>query len=106
MAFSSYGQVEIESQDIVNFIDKEVKVKAKVAGIFYGKPEGKVIFLNMGENFPNEIFQTIVYKDKAEPFGDLKRFEGKQVFIQGKVSMYKKKIQIVLNDTKQIEIVN
>ena len=107
IAFSSYGQVEIESQDIANFIGKEVKVKAKVAGIYYGKGgEGKVISLNMGENFPKEVFAAKIWRDKLELFGDLKRFEGKEVLIKGEVSMYDKKIQIFLNNTKQIELVN
>ena len=107
MAFSSYGQVEIESQDIINFVGKEVKVKAKVAGIYYGKGgEGKVISLNMVENFPKEVFAAKIFRDKLEPFGDLKRFEGKEVILKGEVSMYNKKVQIVLNDVKQIEIVN
>lgn len=106
VAFSSYGQVEIESQDIINFIGKEVKVKAKVAGIYYGKPEGKVIIFNMVENFPKEVFAAKIFRDKLEPFGDLKRFEGKEVILKGEVSMYNKKVQIILNDAKQIELSN
>ena len=107
VAFSSYGQVEIESQDIANFIGKEVKVKAKVAGIFYGKGgEGKVISLNMVENYPKEVFAAKIWRDKLEPFGDLKRFEGKEVILKGEVSMYNKKIQIVLSSAKQIELAN
>ena len=116
LAFSSYGQVEIESQDIANFIGKEVKVKAKVAAIFYGKPEGKVIVFNMGEKHPDELFQAIVFKDKAELFGDLKKFEDKEIVLIGKVSLYPKMLekddkrkqyfQIILNNAKQIELAN
>ena len=114
IAFSSYGQVEIESQDIANFIGKEVKVKAKVAGIF--DKGAMVIAFNMVENYPKQVFQAIIYKDKAELFGDLKRFEGKEVTLNGKVSLYPKVLekdgkrkqyfQIILNNAKQIELIN
>jgi DNA/RNA endonuclease YhcR with UshA esterase domain len=103
-AFSSQAQVEIESQDIANYLDKEVIVKAKVAAIYYGKEDTKVVRLNMVENYPNEHFQLVIFKDKLELFGDLKQYEGKELTVKGKVNEHKKKFQIILNKPEQIQL--
>jgi exonuclease VII large subunit len=108
-AFSSQAQVEIESQDIANYLDKEVIVKAKVAAIYYGKEDSKTTLLNMVEKYPNQEFNLVIFKDKLEIFGDLKQYEGKEVTVRGKVSLYitkndKKQFQIKLFNPEQIQL--
>jgi DNA/RNA endonuclease YhcR with UshA esterase domain len=47
----------------------------------------------------------IIFARATNQFGDLKKLEGKQVEVQGKIEDYKDKLQIILNSTNQLKVV-
>ncbi len=104
-----FAQIAIKSEDIAKYVGQKVEVKAKVAGVYKGE---KFAALNMVEKYPNQVFEGLVFADKAEAFGDLSKYEGKEVTILGEVSLFpkvpkegkKQKIQIILSNPEQIEI--
>jgi hypothetical protein len=113
MLFATHAlaaQLNIKSEDIAKYVGQKVEVKAKVAGIF--TKNAKFVALNMVEDYPNQVFETLIFADKLEKFGDLAKYEGKEVTILGEVSLFpkvpkegkKQKIQIILSSPDQIEI--
>jgi hypothetical protein len=105
-----FAQIAIKSEDIAKYVGQKVEVKAKVAGIFKKNP--KFVALNMVEDFPKQVFQAIIFADKFEQFGDLTKYEGKEVTILGQVSLFpkvpkdgkKQNLEIILKSPEQIEI--
>lgn len=110
ISLNVFTQIEIKSEEIAKYVGQKVVVTAKVASIY--KKNEKLKILNMVNDFPNHIFQAIVFKENFEKFTDLDKFEGKEVMILGEVSLYpkipqegkKQQIQIILNAPEQLEI--
>ncbi len=108
---SIMAQVEINSSEIAKNVGQKVSITAKVAGIYKGSP--KYVLLNMVENYPNQVFNAVIFADKLEKFGSLDKYEGKEVTLLGEVSLFpkipkegqKQRIQIILNEVEQIDIV-
>ena len=46
-----------------------------------------------------------IFARATNQFGDLKKIEGKQVEIKGKVEEYQDKAQIILNSTNQLKVI-
>ena len=107
---SASAQIEIKSEDIVKYVGQKVSVTATVAGIY--KKNEKLRTLNMVQDFPNQTFQAIIFKDNLEKFVDLDKYEGKEVTLLGEVSLFpkiaqvgkKQNVQIILNTPEQIEL--
>jgi hypothetical protein len=60
------------------------------------------IFINFGGTFPNEVFYAVIFRDDAWQFGDVQELEGRSVTIQGVISMYRGKPQIIVTRPSQI----
>jgi hypothetical protein len=107
---SAFAQIEIKSEDIAKYVGQKVAVTAKVAGIY--KKNAKLKTLNMVNDFPNHVFQAIIFQDNLEKFPDLDKYEGKEVLLLGEVVLYpktpqegkKQQVQIILNTPEQIEV--
>jgi DNA/RNA endonuclease YhcR with UshA esterase domain len=85
-------------------VEMEVKSTGKNKGVF---------FLNSGEDYKSEKnFTGFIGKDGAQKFRDAKiddpsaHFSGKRVRITGTVKLYREKPEIIIDDPKQVEIVN
>lgn len=109
-SLSIVAQIEIKSDDIAKYVGQKVSVTAKVASIY--KKNEKLRTLNMVNDYPNHVFQVIIFKENFDKFVDLDKYEGKEAIILGEVSLYpkipqegkKQQIQIILKAPEQIEI--
>jgi len=107
----SFGKGKSEKKSAVEFSSKEAgshigdyaKVKGYVADV---NVREKVAYMNFDNKYPKHTFTAVVFKEKFEVFGDLNRFRNKNVEVEGKISTYNNKPQIILNSVKQIKIVN
>lgn len=85
---------------------KEVKVRGKVHEVFVPASGGLAV-LNLGKDFKS-CFKVAIYKSSFEKFGGLdeikKMFAGKEITVEGKVTLYQKLPQIVANVPSQIKV--
>ncbi len=84
-----------------DYTGKTVTVKGFVADVYKSE---KVAYLNFVEKYPDNPFTAVIFADKFSDFGDIQKFKGKNVEVTGRVSMYKNKPQIILNNESQIKI--
>jgi DNA/RNA endonuclease YhcR with UshA esterase domain len=99
----------ITPADAAKMVDKKVTVEMEVKSV--GKAEG-VYFLNSEEDFKSEKnFTIFINQEGTKKFKEAKvedmmaHFKGKTVRVTGTVQLYKEKPEIVVEDPKQIEVV-
>ena len=95
--------------EAAKLVDKKVTVEMEVKST--GKSSG-VFFLNSEEDFKSDKnFTIFISKEGATKFKEAKvddpaaQFKGKAVRVTGTVKLYKDKPEIVVDDPKQIEMV-
>jgi exonuclease VII large subunit len=124
IAMLSFGQTEqtntdnksdiplISASEAPNYIDKEVKVKAKVISTFFSeKSKGKPTYLNLDKKFPDNPMTVVIFESKLKELKiNPKNYEGKTIIVKGKIKLWAsasgKKYSIIINNQKQIEIVD
>jgi hypothetical protein len=94
-------QAHISAVETANYIGKVVSVEGFVADVY---KTDKVAYLNFVEKFPKNPFSGVIFAGKFDKFGDLNVYEGKNVEITGRISVYKEKPQIILDSKDQIKI--
>ena len=66
----------------------------------------KLVYVNLDKPFPDTPFTGVIFARATNQFGDLSKLKGKDVEIKGRVEDYKGKVQIVLNTTNQLKVVD
>lgn len=87
--------------DIPKAAGKEVVL---VDSVYDGRAFESHTLLNIGGNYPNQLISVFIDKKDYEKFGGdvLKLFLHKKISVQGKLSLYKEKPQVVVTDPKQL----
>ena len=65
----------------------------------------KLVYLNLDKKFPDSPLTCVIFARATNQFGDLKGLEGKQVEVKGRIEDYREKLQIVLNNSNQLKVV-
>ncbi|MFT3881879.1 MAG: hypothetical protein QM703_19765 [Gemmatales bacterium] len=108
---SKTAEKEVLSADDVKKIeekkDKEVSVKGTVNEVFLPK-SGSIAILNFGKD-SKKCFKAVVFKSDFEKFeggaeGIKKKYTGKTVTVEGKVSMYQGTPQIAVKTPSQFKV--
>lgn len=101
--FVTKGQTTVSIKDVVNYVGKEVTL---CDSVYSARSLESLSLLNLGGAFPKEVITVVVFKaDKAKFEKDpVALFENKRICVTGKVTLYKEKLQIVVNDPKQIKV--
>ena len=81
--------------------DETMIVTGKVAQVSIRE---KLVYLNLDKPFPASQFSGVIFAKSTNQFGDLKKLEGCQVEIKGKIAQYREKPQIVLDSTNQLTV--
>ena len=100
-----FGQKQVSIDDINTSLGKEIKVCAKYYGI---KETEKVTLLNVGSAWPNSPLTIVIYSDQKDVFKKMiSQFkkENTTICVTGTVSEFKGKMQIVIENASQMEIV-
>lgn len=87
--------------------DKEVSVKGKVYEVFLPK-SGNIAILNFGKD-NKKCFKAVIFKGDFEKFdggaeGIKKKYTGKTVTVEGKVSIYQNTPQISVKTPSQFKV--
>lgn len=87
--------------------DEEVTVKGKVYEVFIPS-SGSIAILNFGKD-SKKCFKAVVFKGDFEKFdggaqGIKKKYTGKTVTVEGKVSIYKDAPQIAVKTPSQLKV--
>jgi DNA/RNA endonuclease YhcR with UshA esterase domain len=86
-----------------DYIGRVVTVKGFVAEVHRVE---KVEYLNFVERFPENPFSGVIFASRFKDFGDITIYEGKNVELTGRVTVYKGKPQIIMDGKEQIKILN
>jgi DNA/RNA endonuclease YhcR with UshA esterase domain len=80
-----------------------VTVKGFVAEV---RKTEKVAYLNFVEKFPENSFSGVIFANRFKDFGDITVYEGRNVELTGRVTVYKGRPQIIMDSKEQIKILN
>jgi DNA/RNA endonuclease YhcR with UshA esterase domain len=96
------SQTTVSIKDVVNHVGKEVTL---CDSVYSARSLESLSLLNLGGKFPKEVITVVIFKaDKAKFEKDpVALFENKRICVTGKVTLYKEKLQIVVNDPKQLK---
>jgi DNA/RNA endonuclease YhcR with UshA esterase domain len=92
----------ISAAEAEKHYDETVIVTGKVAQVSI-RP--KLVYVNLDKKYPETPMYCVVFARATNQFGDLKKLEGKQVEIRGRIDEYQSKPQIVLNSTNQLKVI-
>jgi DNA/RNA endonuclease YhcR with UshA esterase domain len=102
-------QLKVKPSDIVvspveasAYVGKYVTVKGYIAQV---NRREKVAYLNFVEEYPKNPFTAVIFASRFSDFGNIQKYEHKDVEVTGIVSTYKGHAQIILNDPSQIKMV-
>jgi len=105
ITISTTAQTEIKLEDVQNHIGDSVRLQAKIYGGKYLKPaKGSPTFLDVGGNYPNAPLTLVIWDHVRKQFQDApeKAFKGMQMFITGKLFLYKDKPEIIISSPEQL----
>lgn len=87
--------------DISKATGKEIVV---VDSVYDGRAFEKHTLLNIGGKYPNQLFSVFIAKKDYANFEDdiLKLFLHKKISVQGVLSVYHDKAQVVVTEAKQL----
>ena len=66
----------------------------------------RLVYLNLDKPYPATPFTGVIFARATNQFGDLSKLKGRHVEIKGRVEDYNGKVQIVLNSTNQLKVVD
>ena len=92
----------ISAAEAEKHFQETVIVTGKVAQVSI-RPN--LVYLNLDRKYPDTPMNCVIFARATNQIGDLKKIEGKQVEIKGKVEEYQDKAQIILNSTNQLKVI-
>lgn len=93
----------ISPLEATEYMGKYVTVKGLVVDVY---KSDKVAYLNFVEKYPNNPFTGVIFASSFGEFGDIAKYEGREVEVSGRVSTFRGKPQMILDKLSQMKIVN
>jgi hypothetical protein len=93
--------VYLKSKQASKYIGKNAVITGYIADVFKNE---KVAYLNFDAKFPKNSCAAVIFKGDFSKFGDLNRFKNKNIQVDGIISEYNGKPQIILKSTSQVKI--
>ncbi len=79
-------------------------VCGNVAGIHTAAgSKGKPTFINFDKRYPNQDFTVLIWNDDRPGFGNLEKYEGRQVCVHGVITLYRGKPEMVIRSPEALE---
>ncbi|RWU09979.1 hypothetical protein [Pedobacter chitinilyticus] len=96
------SQTTVSIKEVVNHVGKEVTL---CDSVYSARSLENLSLLNLGGKFPKEVITVVVFKADRSKFEKepVELFENKRICVTGKVTLFKDKLQLVVNDPKQIK---
>ncbi len=93
----------ITTFELKSNIGKKVILKAYVADVTVRE---KVAYLNFDSKYPKNTGSVTIFAANFDEFGDMLKYKNKNIVVNGYVSEYQNKPQIIINSPNQIKILN
>lgn len=93
----------ISSAEASEHIGDSISVRGYVVDVYLSD---KVAYLNFDKKFPKNTFTCTIFRKYFPEFGDLTIYKDKFVEVNGKISVFKNKPQMILYSKDQIEFLN
>ncbi len=93
---------KIGALEASKFYDESMIVTGKVAQV---SSRPTITFINLDLPGRNSPFTAVIFPDNVGLFGDVQRFQGRNVEISGTITEYRSKPEIVLESPNQIKVV-
>lgn len=94
-------------EEAIDHVGEYGTVCGTVASSRYAvRSKGSPTFLNIDEPYPNQVFTALIWgsdRDKFEKPPE-EYFEGKEICVEGLISTYRRKAQIVVDEPWQITL--
>lgn len=94
--------VRISSSEAGGHINEAAIVSGYVADVVERE---KVAYLNFDKRYPKNTFTAVIFSEKFSEVGDLDIYKNQNVEVQGTVTEYRGKPQIIITSKNQISIV-
>jgi len=97
------AQTTVTIKEVVNYVGKEVTL---CDSVYSARAMDNISLLNLGGKFPKEVITLVIFKSdrakfKKEP---VELYNNKRICVTGKVTLFKDKLQIVVNEPKQLKV--
>ncbi len=92
----------ISAAQAKDHLEETLVVTGKIAQVSI-RPN--MVYLNLEKPYPESPFTGVIFADKTNQFTGLEKLKGKQVELNGKITQYRDKPQIVLTSSNQIQVV-
>ena len=93
--------IKIPASEAARHIGKERIVFGEVVEV---SQTDKLIRLNLDRPFPNQPFTAVIFAHRTNSFTELGTLKGKRVEIQGKITTFRDRPQMVLSRTNQLTV--
>lgn len=96
----------ISVNEVRDYIGQEVSVQGKVDEVVsLSSTRGKPTYFNMGGKYPDNKFTLLLWKSNKHKFTKgVDYYEGRKIKVIGLIEMYRGKVQMVISDPGQIEV--
>ena len=105
--FANISFSQVVSADSAKYYDgKIITVKGKVMSTFKSQGEKQKILLNIGKPYPEQPFSVVIFEENFNKFSYRPEefLKDKDITVKGKVTMFKDKPQIMVNNPDQIVV--
>jgi len=94
----------IDFKDAVNFVAQEKCIRGKIEKVFISA--SGTIFLDFCKDYKSCQFTAVIFKGDSSKFENIKELNGKTIELNGLIKTYKGQPEIIINDPKQIKIID
>ena len=101
ISLNAFGQTAVSPDSAKYYEGTSVTVCGKVSSTYSGK--NGIIKLQLGGKYPSNTFTAIIFPANTTKFKTAEYYEGMDVCVTGKVTMYKDKPEIEMTDPKQLK---
>jgi len=98
---TSPALTKIGTDDVTNYVGKEMIVTGKVAQVSI-RPN--IVFLNMDKPYPDSPFTLVIHPAETNQFGNLKALRGASVEVMGLITNYHDRAEMVLKKADQLKV--
>ena len=88
--------------EATNHVDESVIVTGKVAQVSIRE---KMVYLNMEKPYPATPLSGVIFAAKTNLFTDLEKLKDRNVELCGKITLFRDRPQIVIENTNQLKVV-
>ena len=93
--------LKVGTADADKYYDQTMIVTGKVMQVTI-RPT--VTFLNMDKAYPDSPFTVVIFHGHSSFYGDANALRGKSIEIKGKITKYREKPEIALDNTNQLTV--